>query len=106
MLLQNHDRRYALNADSFQKFLDPYLPNRNVFRCPSDRSGAESYAFNANLVGILYTSINNPTTLVAIYEGRGGKLHFKHDGKAGVVFADGHVKMVSEDEAKALRWEP
>jgi prepilin-type processing-associated H-X9-DG protein len=106
MLLQHHDRRYNLTADSFQKFLDPYVPNRAVFRCPGDRKGAESYAFNANLVGVLYGSIKDPSTVVAIYEGRGGKLRFKHEGKAGVAFADGHVKMISEEEAKTLRWEP
>ena len=93
MLLRNHDGRYDLSADSYQKFLDPYLPNRSVFRCPSDRKGADSYAFNPHIVGHLYTSISNPSTLVVIYEGRAGKLRFKHDGKAGVVsIADGSVE--------------
>ncbi len=106
ILLQQHDHRYALNADSFQKFLDPYLPNRAVFRCPLDRKGGESYAFNAHLVGVLYAAIDDPSVVVAIYEGKDGRLRFKHDGKAGVAFADGHVKMVTEQEAKSLKWEP
>ena len=33
--VENHDGRYDLSADDYLKFLDPYLPNRSVFRCPS-----------------------------------------------------------------------
>jgi prepilin-type processing-associated H-X9-DG protein len=39
-----------------------------------------------------------------LYEGKDGKLNFKHDGKAAVAFADGHAKLVTEEEAKTLIW--
>ena len=41
-----------------------------------------------------------------IYEGKNGKLDFRHEGKATVGFADGHAKLIDAQGAKKLRWKP
>jgi len=48
--------------------------------------------------------IQNPSTLVSIYQGHDQKLDFKYDGHSVVGFMDGHVKAVTPEEAKNLRW--
>jgi len=76
--------------------------------CPADTANPEreSYTFNENLDGIELKKLNEPANLVLLYEGAGGKLHFNHDGRAAVFFADGHSEMLSEEQAKTVRWTP
>jgi prepilin-type processing-associated H-X9-DG protein len=50
--------------------------------------------------------IKNVPTLVALYLGRDQKLDFRYGGLSPVCFVDGHVKAVTPEEAKSLRWEP
>ena len=80
------------------------MRSQDTFHCSSDTAGAVSYAFNFAIAGKKTTRIKSPATTVLIYEGKGGKLEFKHGGKAGVAFVDGHVKMITEKEAKKLVW--
>ena len=47
-----------------------------------------------------------PAETVMIYEGKNGKLDFRHNGRATVGFADGHVKLTDAEGAKKLRWKP
>jgi len=51
-------------------------------------------------------SIPHPETVVLAYEGTDGRLGFWHSGKAAVVFLDGHCKLITPDDAKALIWNP
>lgn len=118
MFLQDHGNRFALSASTYKKSLTPYLVHqksptpqilRNVeriFRCPEDKSGKVSYSFNRNLAGVLLAKIKRPAETVMIYEGVGQQLTFRHNGKAVVGFADGHVKLIPREEAKTLRWTP
>lgn len=66
----------------------------------------EGYAFNATLEGILLKDIKQPSRTVLIYEGKDGKLDFRHEGMACVSFVDGHVQAVGPDEVKDLIWNP
>ncbi|MBV9470028.1 MAG: hypothetical protein JOZ57_12380, partial [Abitibacteriaceae bacterium] len=50
--------------------------------------------------------IQHPDTTVMVYEGHDGELSFVHNGRAVVGFADGHVMLVDQEQAKTLRWKP
>jgi len=109
---------FAIKPSSVRKALSPYVENDSVFFCPDDKRfpdvGAimqtnrdvSSYSFNANLENTLPSSIKDPDKVILLYEGADGVLDFRHDGKACVAFADGHVKTVSQEESKSLRWKP
>ncbi len=104
--LQDYDGKFSLKATSYKKSLFPYIKNEPIFQCPSDKSGQISYSFNANLAGRKVARLASPAKTVMLYEGKDGKLTFRHDGSACVAFADGHAKLVTAAEAKSLRWLP
>lgn len=106
MFLQDYDEVFKLKAESYKKSLMPYIKNETIFKCPSDTSGGPSYSFNANLAGINIAKVKAPAETVLIYEGKGGQLNFRHDGKAAVGFADGHAKLMNAEGAKKMRWKP
>ncbi len=105
MLAQANNDKLALKANAFKAAANKYVRNEEVFYCPEHARTAPkvvSYAFNHLLEGKDPDALKNPERVVLAYEGRGGKLETRHDGKAGVVFADGHVEML---DAKAkLLW--
>jgi prepilin-type processing-associated H-X9-DG protein len=106
MFLQDHNETYKLKAATYKNSLNPYIKNPSVFKCPSDASASTSYAFNASLVGVYIGKVKHPELTVVMYEGKNGTLNFRHNGKAAIGFADGHVKLVDASEAKKLRWKP
>ena len=107
MYSQDFDEKFMFKAVAYGKAIMPYIKNQAVFHCPSDDAGVLSYSFNANLAGGGVPSKPNlASILVLIYEGKAGKLDYKHDGRAAVCFADGHCDMISEMDAKKLRWKP
>ena len=105
----------AASPEYLEEYVAPYLKNTSSFFVPNSY---EHYSFNANLSGRyienfagvfvepLANLVVNPEKVVLFYEGRDEKLNFRYDGKAAVSFADGHVALVSPDEAKNLRWIP
>jgi prepilin-type processing-associated H-X9-DG protein len=106
MLAQDHKDRYAIKASSYKKSLAPYLKNGKVFVCPSDKAGPRSYSFNTSLQGVADARVKRPDLTVFFYEGKGGKLDYRHEGTAAVAFVDGSVKMIGPEGAKKLRWKP
>lgn len=98
------EKKLMITPQNFRTKLLRYL-RVGTFRCPS-ASGGESYSFNGNLTNRKLESLPNAPRLVMFYEGRNGQLDFRHDGKANVAFADGHVQTISREEAKTLRWKP
>jgi prepilin-type processing-associated H-X9-DG protein len=76
-----------------------------LHHCPADKSGrSSSYSFNENLEGIPLQRIKRPAETVLIYEGKNGQLDFRHDGRATIGFADGHVKPIKREHTKFLIW--
>lgn len=106
MFLQDYDEKFALKPVNYKAKIMPYVKNEGIFHCPDDKSGAVSYSFNVNLQGIALAKIKSPAETVMVYEGKGGKLEYRHNGSACVGFADGHAKMVNQTGAKKLRWIP
>jgi prepilin-type processing-associated H-X9-DG protein len=106
MLAQDYDEKFKIKPDAYKKGLMPYTKNEAIFKCPADTGSGSSYAFNSNLAGVSMAKIQAPAETVLIYEGKNGKLDFRHDGKASVGFADGHAKLINAEGAKKLRWKP
>jgi prepilin-type processing-associated H-X9-DG protein len=106
ILAQDYNEKFKIKAEAYKKSLMPYVKNPAIFKCPSDSGTGDSYAFNANLACVSLAKIHAPAETVLIYEGKSGKLEFRHEGRAAVGFADGHVKLMNAVEAKKLRWKP
>lgn len=112
MFIQDHDKTYKFTNATWIESLKPYFvaTNRNILICPDDESPHKqfetSYSFNNNLTNLSFESINDPAKTIMLYEGKDGKLNFRHDGKTNVAFADGHVKAVDAKEAQSLFWKP
>ncbi|MEO6908235.1 MAG: hypothetical protein ABI210_10125 [Abditibacteriaceae bacterium] len=90
----------------YLKALMPHRQNDDFFTAPGDTAGTMSYSLNPNLIGINDEDIKNPSTVVVIYQGQNQKLDYKYGNYSVVGFADGHVKWVTPEEAKGLRWKP
>lgn len=108
------DRRLRLK-DWKAKFLSQLKENLRTevidpevfFHCPADKSGAVTYSINENLEGFDMKKATKATfKTVFLYEGKNGRLEFRHHGHAVVQFYDSQVRFVSREEAKNLRWKP
>ncbi len=98
--------KYPPSAANYKSVVFPYIKSEQVFHCPADSAGGESYSFNTNLQGVSIAHLNAPSQTVVLYEGRGQTLDFRHDGKAVVGFADGSVRAIPQEQAGTLRWKP
>ena len=104
MLEADNDDVLKVTEANWRKRIAPYLKDLQVLTCPDDEKGALSYSLNANLIGKADTSVSEPARTVLVYEGKNSRLNFRHNGKAAVGFADGHVKLILPDEAEGLLW--
>lgn len=106
MLATDYDDKFKIDLSHVKAALHPYLKNDDLWYCPSVGKSQVAYTFNPSLANKSETAIEDPAKTVLIYEGSKGKLDFRHNGRAGVAFADGHAKMIDAEQAKALRWKP
>ncbi len=106
MFVQDYNEVYKLKASEFKAKVMPYIKNEAVFNCPELKEKGTSYSFNSNLQGIKLANVKSPAETVAVYEGTGNKLTFRHDGKAAVCYVDGHAKLVDKAAAAKLVWVP
>jgi prepilin-type processing-associated H-X9-DG protein len=105
---------YASDMDDVLKFgvsnwtekVYPYIKNRAILTCPEDAKGVVSYSINPKIAGKNLAKIKRPADTVMLYEGKGGKLNFRHGGRATVAFCDGHAKLINAQQAKSLVWNP
>lgn len=106
---QDWDNAYPVSAARYKKAVFPYIRTEQVFHCPSDTAGGDSYSFNRNLQAKSLDTLFNPVapgTAVAVYEGKNQVLTFRHSQRAVVGFADGHVKALGHDLPHDLTWKP
>lgn len=106
MYTQDHNDRTNFKAATFKQALTKYLDKPAVFRCPSDAREVDSYTFNPALQGASLIDLNEPYRTVAVYEGSNGVISFRHNGRANIGFADGHVRVVTPADTKLLLWKP
>jgi prepilin-type processing-associated H-X9-DG protein len=65
-----------------------------------------AFVFNTALYGKLTTKVKAPDKTVLWSYGPREHLSYAFQGKALIAFADGHVKLVTKEEVKKLRWNP
>ena len=106
ILLLDYDQKFALKGEQLRKVLRIHAEEEKYFHCPQDTGDGDSYSFNEALFGLNQAQIKQPGVTVMLYEGKNGKLDFRHDGKAVVAFVDETVKAVASIEAMKLRWKP
>jgi len=106
MYAADYDDVFKFKATGWTNAIMPYIKNKAILTCPLDKPGTISYSFNTSLIGKNQAVIARPAETVMLYEGKNKKLLFRHGGKAVVAYADGHVKLVSKDDAKNLIWKP
>ncbi|MBV9867099.1 MAG: hypothetical protein JO316_17225 [Abitibacteriaceae bacterium] len=104
--LEDTNHKFTTTPETFAKDIQPYLGSDQLFYSPADKSGNMSYRLNTALIGRTFPRIQHPDTTVMVYEGHDGELSFVHNGRAVVGFADGHVMLVDQEQAKTLRWKP
>jgi len=107
---QDNNNKLPASAAAYKDTIFPYIKSDAVFRCPADQSGGVDYSMNTNLQGVSIDKISDPTNTVAIYEGTGQTLNFRHEYTSGnvavVCFADGSVRAIPQSKAGTLRWKP
>ena len=103
---QDHNDTFPKSAAAYKDAVFPYIKEESVFHCPSDRGGSVDYSLNTKLQGVSLDKIPHPNTVVAVYEGKNQTPDYRHNGKAVIGFADGHVREVPEAEAESLKWTP
>lgn len=104
--IQDYDQKYDFTQTTFKKAIRPYIRSEEIWTAPGDAAGAQSYAFNPNLLGFNNGKIAEPNKTVMIYLGHDGRPDFRYDRKTVIGFADGHVEILDAEQAENLRWEP
>ncbi len=102
---QDYDENFAFAPQFYKEALAPYALQRDIWTIPAI---GEPYTFNANLSGhsSSYARLTNRNRVVLFYEGENETPVFRYDGRAAIAFVDGHVALVTPDEAKNLIWKP
>lgn len=111
--LQDYDEVFAFYPEYIQDALTPYTVGtsspdreekiRDLFTIPGLR---DQYAFNEKLSDININRLKDPAQTVLLYEGADETPVFRYDGKAAIAFADGHVALVTKEDAAKLIWKP
>ena len=102
-LSQDYDQQLAFQNEFWRDATRPYLQNDAILLIPGTQT---PYTFNDNLSDKSLAAVRSPAQTVLFYEGETEKPTFRYDGKAAICFTDGHVKLVSPEEAKSLIWKP
>lgn len=104
--VQDHNERMDFDQQNFKEKLSPYLKDTSNFVAPGDSPKTVAFAVNPDIIGVKLLDISSPSQTVAFYLGNNQKLDFRYDGLSPVCFMDGHVKAVTPEQAKTLRWKP
>ncbi len=101
--VQDYDEHYAFQNEFWREAVRPYVQNDVLFLIPGTQT---PYTFNDNLSDKSLADVKEAAQTVLFYEGENEKPIFRYDGKAAICFTDGHVKLVTPDEAAKLIWKP
>jgi prepilin-type processing-associated H-X9-DG protein len=104
MYTQDYDELYPRKKVSYKDVVMPYIKQEELFRCTLDAEGTLSYRINPNLLGVSAEKVKYPTRTIMLYEGKGDKPEYRHDGRAAIVFADGRASMMTRAEVEAHYW--
>jgi prepilin-type processing-associated H-X9-DG protein len=98
--------QFPPDAVTLAERITPYLRSKSVFTALGDPEGVQSYQYNPKIFGTQLGKIESPAEVVLLFMGKPDKLDFRYNGKTVVGYADGHVKAITEEEAKNLKWAP
>ena len=104
MYVQDYDEVLPRSAAGYNRLIAPYVKNDDMFRCAQDAKGTISYSMNVNLQNRSFADVENPARTVLFYEGKNGVVNYRHEGRAAIATVDGHAKLMTETEVKALIW--
>ena len=102
--LTSKDDRFLLTPENWTKELEPFLKNRLILTSPFDAKGTVSFSLNPNLAEETFSKLKNPEKTVLFFEGKVGAPLFRNNGKALIGFADGSVRRLTPEQAKAILW--
>lgn len=100
---QDYEQRFAFDGARAREALTPYLPNAEPFFVPGTQI---PFTFNERLSEAHLNAITEFARTVLFYDGQNEQPHFHYNGKAAILYADGHAKLVTPEEAKLLKWQP
>lgn len=106
MYAQDYDEMLPRKKASYKDLIFPYVKNEQVFRCAQDAGSTLSYRFNTNMQAVSMAAVKDPAKTVMLYEGTDNGPEYRHEGRAAIVFADGHAKLMNEAEVKSAYWYP
>jgi len=105
MYTQDYEAIPAHKGSSNAGWLSPPANGRQFLTCPLDPEGTISYTFNSSIADVPWDAMISADKTVLIYEGKGGKLNYRHDGgRAAVGFVNGSCKLISPKDAASLIW--
>jgi hypothetical protein len=105
MLSTDNKDKLAIDPSAVHKALSPYLKNEQIWVDPITKSKT-MYSFNANLANVLVTNVKKPAETVMFYVGRKGQFEYPFKGRTIVAYVDGHVKVLTAEDAKHVIWKP
>jgi len=113
MYANDYDEVWPMR-DNWCDAVDPYIKNREVFRCPTAPQRDNGYAYNDSLSMLSLGVIPSPRETPLAFDATGGwnaaggrdLLDFRHNSGANIVFGDGHARWHSEHSVDALSWQP
>jgi prepilin-type processing-associated H-X9-DG protein len=91
-----------------EKYQKVFPATYSVYSCPSLLSSRSGYAYNKAMNKISVADIDRPSYSVMLFDSSGGwnqsggfdLFDYRHNDKANVAYADGHIKPVSPEELK------
>ncbi len=101
--VQDYDGHFRFENEFWREAVKPYVARDALFLIPGTQT---PYTFNDNLSDKTLNAINEPARTVLFYEGSDQKPAFRYGGKAAICFVDGHVGLVTPEDAETLIWKP
>jgi len=101
----DHDDKILITTANAQKALGPILKNDQIWLDPETKKPM-NLSFNPLLFNKRLTDLQAPAETVLISWGPKDALIFDESGRTVIGYADGHVKLMTKEQAKTLRWKP
>ncbi len=114
MYCEDNDGRFP-DLRHWNDALRPYLKSPRILICPSaDDRTMPSYAANAGLQSRVMKKLKSPANTVMLFDSMPGANNFggpdspvyRHSEGCNFAFADGHVKWMRREAARARGWKP
>ncbi len=115
----NHSGKFP-PVGSWNSAVIKYSDHKSILYCPEADKSMPSYAMNSRLSGVTIDDVADPSATVLVFESIPGKDLFggpgllpspARHGRSGdrsyvVLFCDGHVKSLNNEEIGGLNWDP